>query len=127
MLGWKGRRCDEVGAHGDGQREESVLLQLLDGGMLRTRAVHLKPLDLVPYAQRVVRVMGAAALLIQRQGSLAMASPCSSSSKQMAHSPESLDRMSSEEDNTHSLREEFPRTPNHTSDVQSLNPAPPPA
>lgn len=29
-----------------------------------------------------------------------MVSPCSSSSKQMAHSPESLDRMSSEKDNT---------------------------
>lgn len=49
-----------------------------------------------------------------------MVSPCSSSSKQMAHSPESLDRMSSEKDNTvrDKLRKELPRTPNCASDVQ---------
>jgi len=52
MLGWNGRRCDEVGAHGDGQREESVLLQLLNGGMLRTRAIHLKPLVDAPETGR---------------------------------------------------------------------------
>lgn len=38
---------------------------------------------------------------MQRQGSLAMVSPCSSSSKQMEHSPESLDRMSSERGKRH--------------------------
>lgn len=34
--------------HGDGQSPEAVLLQLLVGGMLRTRAVHLKPLVYTP-------------------------------------------------------------------------------
>ena len=37
---------------GDVQEAETVLLQLLVGGMLRTRAIHLKPLVYTPEAGR---------------------------------------------------------------------------
>lgn len=58
---------------------------------------------------------------MQRHGSLAIVSPCSSSSKQIEHSPESLDRTSSERDKEHrfTLRQEALLASNHS----SVNPA----
>lgn len=49
-----------------------------------------------------------------------MVSPCSSSSKQIVHSPESLDRMSSEKETRHrsKMRQERFLTSNHLSDLQ---------
>lgn len=68
MLGWNRQCWDEVRAvdRRDVQQTETVLLQLLVGGMLRTRAIHLKPLVYTPETGRG-RQQGSLPLVIQER------------------------------------------------------------